>query len=414
MIGDKETRSQDFYASYAAPVHEASEQSGRQPTIGAWDAVSQPARPIIRELLVTGPRSRTELARLLGLSTGSLTRLTKPLVQSGLLVERGILHDPVNGRPTLPLDIAAKDFHFFGAKVTSDWMHGVITDLRAEVVAQHSEPLDVRTPEGVAAQARALMDRLAQESMPPVAAGITMGGNSPSGDHTVEPALFDAPWLDWWQVPLRSVLNDAMGIPCVVRNDVFALAYGQHWFGVTRGLSDFALVTLGPGIGYALCLNGRVLQFAEKGVVEFGHHILDPGGPMCPVGHRGCVSSYLSTRAVLSAAAYGLERPVSLEEIAPLAAEGNVVCQDIVRQAGWALGMLVGTIANLTGVETVVVAGENSDVVRGADRHIREGIGRRRFRDPESIDTLMLSSSFTEWARGGAVEAIRAFVVEGR
>jgi predicted NBD/HSP70 family sugar kinase len=399
---------------YAAPVHAASEQSGSQPTIEAWDAVSQAARPIIRELLVTGPRSRTELARLLGLTTGSLTRLTKPLVQAGLLVERGTLYDPINGRPTLPLDIVAQDFHFFGVKLTQDRMCGVVTDLRAEVVAEHSEPLSVRTPEGVAAQARALMDRLARESALPVAAGFTMGGNSSVGDDTEEPALFDAPWLDWWRVPLRSLLNDAMDIPCVVRNDVFALAYGQNWFGTARGISNFAMITIGPGIGYALCLNGRVLEMAEQDLVEFGHHILDPGGPMCPVGHRGCVASYLSTGPILSAAAYGLQGPVSLGEIAPLAREGNAVCQDIIRQAGRALGMLAATIANLTGVKTVVVAGETTDVVRGAHQHIKEGMSQRRLRRPDSIKTPMLSSSFTEWARGGAVEAIRAFVVEGR
>jgi hypothetical protein len=58
----------------------------------------------------------------LGSVDGSLTRLTKPLVQAGLLVERGIVHDPIHGHPTRPPDIVAKDFHIFGAKLTSDWM----------------------------------------------------------------------------------------------------------------------------------------------------------------------------------------------------------------------------------------------------------------------------------------------------
>ncbi|MDT0442409.1 ROK family protein [Streptomyces johnsoniae] len=206
-------------------------------------------------------------------------------------------------------------------------MHGVVTDLRAEVVAEHAEPLGVRTPEGVAAQARDLMDRLARESESPVAAGFTMGGNSSGGDHTAEPALFDAPWLDWWQVPLKSVLDDAMGIPCVVRNDVFALAYGQHWFGLTRGLSDFAIVAVGPGIGYALCLNGRVLEIAEEDVVQFGHHILDPGGPMCPVGHRGCAASYLSTGAILSAAIKPSVKPGSFRRRLRHGAPGRLIDQ---------------------------------------------------------------------------------------
>jgi predicted NBD/HSP70 family sugar kinase len=125
----------------------------------------------------------------------------------------------------------------------------------------------------------------------------------------------------------------------VVRNDVFALAYGQHWFGVASELSDFAVVAAGSGIGYALCLNGRVLEIAKNDVVEIEHRILDPSGPMRPVGHRGCVASYLTTGAILSAAAYGLRRPVLLDELSHRAGEGDPVCRNIAREAGRALGI---------------------------------------------------------------------------
>ena len=394
-------------------MHATSEQRGDRPSLEAWEAVSPSARPIIRELLVTGPRTRTELARRLGLSTGSLTRLTKPLVRGGLLVERGIVHDETHGHPTRPLDLVAGDYHFLGVKITGDSVHGVITDLRAEVVAEKAEPLGARAPEAVTAQVAALRDRLAGQSVAPLAAGVTLGGNpSPGGPR--EPAAFDAPFLGWQEVPLEALLHRALNIPCVVRNDVSALAHGQHWFGAARGLADFALVTIGAGIGYALCLGGRVLESSEEDMVEFSHHILDPGGPMCPAGHRGCVSAYLSTGAILSAAAYGLHRPVPPEEVARRAAEGNAVCQEIVRQAGWALGVLAATIANLTGVKTVVIAGESVEVVRVGRRHITEGMRRRRTHHRNPLDLRMLPASFTEWARGGAVEAVRTFVIEGR
>ncbi|WP_129843472.1 ROK family transcriptional regulator [Streptomyces sp. RFCAC02] len=395
-------------------MHAVSSPGGDRPTIGVWEAVSRPARPVIREVLVNGPLTRTTLARTLGLSTGSLTRLTKPLVGSGLLVERGIVHDPVNGRPTRPLDIVARDHHFLGVKLTSDHMHGVITDLRAEVVAEHSEPLGERTPGAVARQARALAQRLARTGAPPVAAGFTMGGNPSAGARPAPSPLFDAPYLDWRRVPVESVLNDAIGIPCVVRNDVSALAHSQRWFGVARGLSDFALVTVGAGVGYALCLHGRIVETTEDDLVEFSHHVLDPGGPMCPAGHRGCVSAYLSTASVLAAASHGLRRPVTLEEIVRGAREGDAVCAGVVREAGWALGATVAAVAGLTTVRTVVVAGESVDVARAGRRDIDRGIGERRLRGHRSLSIPMLSSSFTEWARGGAVEAIRAFVVEGR
>jgi predicted NBD/HSP70 family sugar kinase len=394
---------------YAARVHAGSEQRGSRPAVGDWEAVSRPARPIVKELLVNGPRTRTELARRLGLSNGSLTRLTKPLVESGLLVERGTVHDPVNGHPTRPLDVVADAYHFLGVKLTSDHMHAVVTDLRSEVAAERSEPLGDRTPEGVAAQARDLMDRLARDSAKPAAAGFALGGRASPGGDAAEAGLFDAPFLGWRRVPLESVLNAAMGIPCVVGNDVHALARGQHWFGEARGLADFALATAGAGIGYAVCRDDRILETTEEDVVAFGHHILDPGGPMCPTGHRGCVSAYLSTGALLSAAAYGLHRPVSPEEIARRAREGDVVCGDIARLAGWAVGAVAAGIANHTGVRTVLVAGESVDVIRAGSRHIEQGLSERRFSG--SVDILMLSSSSTDWSRGGAVEAIRAFVI---
>ncbi len=391
-------------------MNSARTQAGRRSSIQQWAAVSRPARPIVRELLINGPQTRTALARTLGLSTGSLTRLTKPLVQSGLLVEREVVHDPVNGRPTRPLDIVAEDFHFLGIKLTADHVYAVITDLRARVIAEADEPLGARTPESVLAQAGQLMKRLSRPGAEPVAAGFTLGGHLRAPGGTAGAEIFDAPFLDWRGIPLRSLLDERMGVPCVVSNDVSALAHSQHWFGAARGLSDFALVTAGAGIGYALFIRDHMMTATESDIREFSHHILDPGGPMCSEGHRGCVASYLSTHSILASAAHGLRRPVSVEEITRLAGEGDAVCLHVTRQAGWALGAVIATVVNVTMAKTVVVAGESVDVARAAKPHIELGMSDRRFLDHRSIDTPMLSSDFTEWARGGAVEAIRTFV----
>ncbi|ONK10531.1 ROK family transcriptional regulator [Streptomyces sp. MP131-18] len=361
-------------------------------------------------MLINGPQTRTSLAKTLGLSTGSLTRLTKPLVQSGLLVERDVVHDPVNGRPTRPLDIVAEDFHFLGIKLTSDHVHAAVTDLRARVVAEAGEPIGDRRPESVLVQARNLMTRLSREGAEPVAAGFALGGNPQAPGETAAAEVFDAPFLDWWGIPLQPLLDERMGIPCVVSNDVSALAHSQHWFGAARGLSDFALVTAGAGIGYALFIRDHMVTATESDLREFSHHILDPGGPMCPEGHRGCVASYLSTHSILTSAAHGLRRQVTIEEITRMAREGDAVCLQVTRQAGWALGAVIATVVNITMVKTVVVAGESVEVARAGKRHIERGMGHRRHRDYRSIDIPMLSADFTEWARGGAVAAIRTFV----
>ncbi|MDT0270220.1 ROK family transcriptional regulator [Streptomyces sp. DSM 44915] len=385
-----------------------------RPALDLWGTVTPAARPVVRELLVNGPGTRTDLARTLGLSGGSLTRLTKPLVEAGLVAERSVVHDPDNGRPTRPLDIAGDGHRFLGVKLTADHLYAVVTDLRATVLAERAEPLAGRTPEAVCAQARRLLDEMGPDG-PPEAAGVSLGGHPrPAGgagpDGTAE-QLCDAPFLGWRDVPLARLFRRTTGLPTVVDNDVAALAHAQHWFGAARGHRDFALVTVGAGIGYALFLDGRMRPLSALDLNGFSHHVLDPGGPLCPDGHRGCLAAHLSTQSLLAAAAQGLRRRVTLREVTELAVAGDPICRSVAGSAAWALGAVAGTIANLTGVRTVIAAGEGVELVGAARAALADGIRQRRHRDHHTLEVSLGPDSFTEWARGAAVTAIRAFVV---
>ena len=84
------------------------------------DAADRAAHAIALEVLLDGPLPRSELARRLDLSAGSLTRLSKPLLDSGLLVEIDSGYDAASGRPTRPLDVDERSHHFVGVKLTAD------------------------------------------------------------------------------------------------------------------------------------------------------------------------------------------------------------------------------------------------------------------------------------------------------
>ncbi|AKG41447.1 ROK family protein [Streptomyces xiamenensis] len=395
----------------ATPTPPEPAAPGPLPLVGAWGTVSRAARPVVRELLVNGPSTRTDLARVLGLSTGSLTRLTKPLTAAGLVVEGGTVHDPANGRPTRPLDVVAADHHFLGVKLTSDRLYAAVTDLRARVIAETSEPLDATTPEAVSARIAGVRERLTTADTAPVAAGVTLGGAArPRSDPDAAPR-FDAPFLGWVDIELSERLTRRTGVPCVVENDVTALAHAQRWFGAARGLTDFALLTVGAGIGYALVRHGRMVPADAVDLREFSHHVLDPGGPMCTEGHRGCIASYLSTRSILAAAAHGLRRGVTPEEVAALARAGDPVCRNVLRPAAWALGAALATVANLCMVKDFVVAGEGLVLIAAEEGCVEAGIRDRRHRDHGSLRVTTLAPDFGEWARAAAVTAIRAFVL---
>ena len=373
----------------------------------AWRTVPDTARPILRELVLHGPQSRTALARSLGLSPGSLTRLTKPLVAAGLVVERGAVPHPVSGRPTRPLEVVADDLHFVGVTLTSGRVYAVLTNLRAEVVARESAPLPDLAPETVIGRIGQLAERLAARGGQPVAAGLGMGGDARTRAPVGERELIDSGLMGWEQVPVSRLVSERLGIPCTVRNDVTALAHAHLWSHQDRGLTDFATVTIGDGIGYALFLGGRPVRLTEAALGDFGHQILTPDGPLCPAGHCGCAVSYLTKSALTMTAAQGMRRCPTYAEVLELAEAGDQVCSRAVQRAAWALGTMAANVVNNTGVRTLVLTGEAIDVARVARPALERGLAARHW-NPRDIELVIQPHDFHHWARGAAVVAIRS------
>ena len=111
-----------------------------------------------------------------------------------------------------------------------------------------------------------------------------------------------APNLGWRDVPLPRLLSRATGLPVRLENDANCAAVGESAAGAGRGATSLALFTLGTGVGGGLVFEGRLWAGAAGGAGEFGHITLDPGGPKCACGRRGCLETYASATAVARAA----------------------------------------------------------------------------------------------------------------
>ncbi len=101
-----------------------------------------------------------------------------------------------------------------------------------------------------------------------------------------------APNLRWNNVPLGGSLTSALGLPVRIVNDVRAATVAELRYGAGRGLSDFVNIFLGTGVGSGLVIGGRIVEGATNSAGEIGHLCLDPDGPKCGCGHRGCFEAY--------------------------------------------------------------------------------------------------------------------------
>jgi predicted NBD/HSP70 family sugar kinase len=197
-----------------------------------------------------------------------------------------------------------------------------------------------------------------------------------------------------------------------VANDVVALAAAHHWFGLTKGEADFAVITTGAGVGYGLATRGGVVDTAEAGIGLAGHIPLDDNGPECPEGwdHRGCAMSILTSGAMVARAERDLGRPVDYDQLLTLAASGEAAAARIVGDAARALGRLIALAANLTLRPVVVLGGEGIGLWDVAAPQIRAAAASWRQAEAEPLRIAVDSTGFVSWARGAAALAIQESV----
>ncbi|WP_244255942.1 ROK family protein [Rathayibacter sp. VKM Ac-2760] len=369
-------------------------------TIAAEDGASTSAELLAREVLIHGPISRADLGRRLGLSPASLTRLTRPFLESGLFVE-GAEQSAGVGRPARPLDIRPEALRFAGVKITGTEVLAVRTDLRARTERGLVRALPGTSPQEVIAAVVAVVEELGGASVF-AGLGVTIGGSVDAAGRVRR-----APFLRWRDVDLAGPLSALLGLPVALENDVVALTAAEHWFGRGRGLSHFAVLTMGAGVGYGLVVHDRVVAPPAAGLGLGGHFPLDPGGPVCEAGHRGCSTAMLTLPSLTRQLYVAAGRELTLAEGFALAREGDEAAARILEDSARALGTMISAIANLAMVDTVILAGEGVALYSEQSALVDAAIAAVRDPDADAPTLLVDDGGLIEWARGAAATAIQ-------
>jgi predicted NBD/HSP70 family sugar kinase len=278
--------------------------------------------------------------------------------------------------------------------------------LRGTVLASGSAPLPDHDPRDVVGVIAALTAEVGAGHPTATGLGVALGGRSPDGATVTR-----APFLGWQDVPLGDLVATRTSIPTVIANDVAALTAAEHWFGVGRGLANFAVITLGVGVGYALVIHDRLVSHHDLGIGLIGHYPLGAGGALCDRGHRGCASAALTIGGLTAQAAAALGRPVGWDELLELGASGHPVAERLLADAGVGLGRLIAAVANLTMVDRIVLAGEGVALVGATRGAVNDGIAADREPEAAAVDVVVIPGDFTRWARGAAVAAIQDFAL---
>ncbi|MFC7614065.1 ROK family protein [Actinokineospora soli] len=175
----------------------------------------------------------------------------------------------------------------------------------------------------------------------------------------------------WSDFPLDTALAQSTGLPVLLDNDATAAALGEHWSGGVDNAATVAALYMGTGIGAGLLLNGITYRGASGNAGEVGHICLDPDGPACWCGARGCLEVLAGPGAVVAAAradkalakAAGISgrraRPVAADfaAVSRAARGGEPGAVALLERSARYLAVAARTLANVMDLEVVVLTG---------------------------------------------------------
>ena len=212
----------------------------------------------------------------------------------------------------------------------------------------------------------------------------------------------------WADYPVRAEIERRLGTRVILENDANAAAFGEKWLGAGRHVSDLAMLTLGTGVGGGIVMDGEIWHGMSGMAGEFGHMTVEPAGPQCGCGNRGCLEQYASATAVMRMAreaiaagdAPGLARAASSDvefsakEIYNLAIQGDEQARKIFRRVGRALGISLATMINGLNLEMYVIGGGVSSAWEAFSPSIFEELRQRSmvYAATAPVDPLHMAS----------------------
>ena len=279
------------------------------PTTGNQDLVKELNKAVILNIIWRhAPISRAEIARISGLTRGTVSSLVDELIHDSFVKEIGTGASAM-GRKPIMLQLNAGAGVIVGVDLGVNYVLIILADLRAQVLAR--KRLSITPEMGEKRILEKMLDGIADilAGAPVTPRGLLgIGAGVPGLVEMEHGVLKFAPNLRWKNVPLKELLQERFDAPVYVDNEANVGALGEKWFGAGQGIRHMVYLSVGVGLGAGIVVNGELYRGATGYAGELGHFTILPDGPVCGCGNRGCWETLASELATLRRAREVLER----------------------------------------------------------------------------------------------------------
>ena len=368
------------------------------------------------------PISRAELARRMNVQRAALTKIVRELVTAGDVEETGTAAAARGRRPTL-LKVRTTGRLAVAVDVRPGWTSIALADFAGQVLSRDG----FATPERPEALANELATR--------VNAVLRSHPSECQGVGIVVPGMVDrrtgrvlyAPRLGWRNAHVTDVIVDQTTLPVYVESAPIACALARLWSltGKTRAVNNFAYVSISDGVGVGIVNRGEVLRGETQTAGELGHVSLDPNGPLCACGKRGCWEAFACNSATIArytaavAGHTGQAQPQTrtrpsrpnvptIEEIVRRAHVGEDAAVDTLVETGRQVGRGLAAVVNAFNPKRIYVGGEVTAAWELLEPPIRQALEQDTLTEATRATPVYADPNPAEYRLLGAIALVAA------
>jgi predicted NBD/HSP70 family sugar kinase len=343
------------------------------------------------------PVSRADLARLMGVRRGAISRLVQDLIRTQQVFE-GAKGESPRGRKPRHLYIETRRRCALAVDISASFTMIQVTDPLGRPLLDLQQFSTPRRPDGLVNELARRITRILA-GHPEVGTCLGIGVAIAGLVDFKLGHLQYAPTLGWRDVNIREPLEAATQLPVVVENSVKACVLAQVW--AVRGHDpvdgSIAFVNASDGVGVGIAIDGQLLRGMHNNAGEFGHVALSMDGPLCSCGQRGCLEAYVSVGATVArylgreplSPASARQPKATMATIISRANDGEARAIETLVDTGYYLGRGLATIVKAVDPRRIYVSGELTDAWDLVMPAVRRAM-REQALTPEAADSEIL------------------------
>ncbi len=329
-------------------------------------------------LLHREPMSRADLARKIGLTRASASIIADELLKDGWITETRLLPGTKSGRPPVALSIAKDACYAVGVFLNRDGCSAGVVSFSGDVICKARFKLTDETDKltSLCSSLEKLIEASGVDRKKIIGVGISAPGPLDAQNGIIlNPPRFNL----WHNTDMAKAVSQALNLPVYMENDASSIARFNLGKSEAHGSENYLLLLVDSGIGSGIILSGKLFHGKNSFTGELGHTTIQLNGKVCECGNRGCLEAYAAIHNILDGSRFSSWEDVMNER--HISEDAKAIFDREIEY----LSAGITNLANLMGIDTVLIAGDLKYDGESASEMLEKAVNARILHHPIKV-----------------------------